>query len=144
FADGALIDAGGDIGVFGDTRDGGPWHVALAAAPPDRRCIAQLRGGGIATSSVLRRAWTHNDKTAHHLIDPLTGEPASSDVLEATVWARNTLLAEVAAKALVLRGAAFAPRIRSWLPESVCAWTTTTGEFRADSAFREEVLACAV
>ncbi len=27
---------------------------------------------------------------------------------------------------------------------AVCAWTTTTGEFRADSAFREEVLACAV
>ncbi len=141
---GALIDAGGDIGVFGDPPQDRSWYVSMALNGARVAPIAHLRSGGIATSSVLRRAWTHNGRAAHHLIDPATGQPSASDVLEATVWARSTFVAEVAAKALVLRGTALAPTVRRWFPEAVCAWTTTDGNINVDSAFHEEVLACVV
>lgn len=142
--DGAFIDAGGDIGVFGPAPGGGPWWIDVDAPgrddPPLR---AALRGGGIATSSVLRRAWIGPAGPAHHLIDPRSQRPAQSDVVQATAWARSTLWAEVATKALVIGGRGMAPEIRTWLPEVVLATTTRDGAFEPDPAFREEVLTCA-
>ena len=40
----------------------------------------------------------------HHLIDPLTGEPSESDVVQVTVLAATAWAAEVLAKTSLLRG----------------------------------------
>jgi len=140
--EGALIDAGGDVGVVGRAKGDGIWWVDVERPGWGDVGRVGLRGGGVATSSVLRRAWDGPDGPAHHLIDPRTGLPSRGDIVQATVWARSPLWAEVAAKCLVIRGSAYAPTLRSWLPEAVLAWTTDTGAFIEDAALREEVLSC--
>ena len=49
----------------------------------------------------MRRAWGPG---LHHIIDPLTGAPARTSVLQATVWAPTCAEAEVLATWALLRG----------------------------------------
>src|SRR5204863_8925353 len=72
-----------------------------------------MSAGGVATSGIGRRSWIGADGLpAHHLLDPSTGRPAFTGVVQATALARTALDAEVRAKAALLSGPAGAPR---WL-----------------------------
>ena len=101
-----LIDLGGDITTAGRAPEGG-WRVDIEN-PFDRSssiATANLPWGAIATSSRSRRRWVAPDGTErHHLIDPTTGEPSTSDVAAATIIAGECWLAESVAKAAVLAG----------------------------------------
>jgi thiamine biosynthesis lipoprotein len=68
---------------------------------------------GIATSGIGRRSWrTRDGRPAHHLLDPASGEPAFTGVVQTTAIASSALAAEIAAKAALLSG----PRAaRGWL-----------------------------
>ncbi len=102
-----LVDAGGDIALSGPRRDGSPWPIEVAdPLHPDRGlALLMLRRGGVATSGVDYRRWLHHGKWQHHLIDPRTGDPASTDLLTATVIAPTLSLAEMAAKVVLILGA---------------------------------------
>jgi thiamine biosynthesis lipoprotein len=63
-----------------------------------------IRDGGLATSSVLGRAWRRGGAWLHHIIDPRTGEPARSCWRTATVAAATCVDANVASTAAILRG----------------------------------------
>jgi thiamine biosynthesis lipoprotein len=72
-----------------------------------------LATGGVATSGVGRRSWRDADgRPAHHLLDPATGRPAYTGIVQATALAPTALEAEVRAKAALLGGPAQAAR---WL-----------------------------
>ncbi|HSD79319.1 MAG TPA: FAD:protein FMN transferase, partial [Solirubrobacteraceae bacterium] len=63
--------------------------------------------GAVATSGVTRRRWRTAGGTgpaAHHLLDPATGRPAWTGVLQATALAPTAAEAEVRAKAALLAG----------------------------------------
>jgi thiamine biosynthesis lipoprotein len=93
-----LVNAGGDIA----TR-GGSWPVGVETA--GEPLTLELTGSALATSGRDRRRWRRDGRELHHLIDPLTGEPAESDVLRVTVVADDAVEAEVRAKSLFLAGA---------------------------------------
>jgi FAD:protein FMN transferase len=64
-----------------------------------------LADAGVATSGITRRSWIGpGARAAHQLLDPSTGEPAFTGVLQATAVAPTALLAEVHAKAALLSG----------------------------------------
>jgi thiamine biosynthesis lipoprotein len=52
----------------------------------------------------LRRRWTIDGVERHHLVDPRTGAPSTSDLVHVTVVAARAWVAEVLAKAVLLRG----------------------------------------
>jgi thiamine biosynthesis lipoprotein len=96
-----LVDAGGDIA----TR-GGSWPVGVETTGDP--ITLELRDVALATSGRDRRRWRRGGRELHHLIDPRTGAPASTDLLRVTVVAPDAVDAEVAAKALFLAGSAAA------------------------------------
>jgi thiamine biosynthesis lipoprotein len=102
----ALVDAGGDIAISGPRPGGQPWAVGIRDPfqPETHFETLRLEGGGVATSGTDYHRWQQDGVWNHHLIDPRTGLPAESDVLAATVIAPDTLLAEAAAKAVVIAG----------------------------------------
>ena len=106
----ALVSAGGDLAVLGER----PWPVAVAAA--DGEAVLSLAAGALATSSTEQRRWRTAHGEMHHLIDPRTRRPATSDLVRVTVHAPTCEAAEVAAKtALILgsdEGVAFLERHR--------------------------------
>jgi thiamine biosynthesis lipoprotein len=107
------VDCAGDVRVGGA---GGPAReVRVAGAFGEELLHAfALRHAGVATSGIGRRSWLDAaGAPAHHLLDPATGRPAFTGVVQATALAPTALEAEWRAKAAVLAGPAAAPR---WLP----------------------------
>ena len=99
-----LVNAGGDIA----TRDG-VWTIAVET--PDGPLALELSGScALATSGRDSRRWRRPGRELHHIIDPATGEPSSSDLLRVTVVACDAVDAEVTAKALFLAGSEAARR----------------------------------
>ena len=106
-AEGVCVNLGGDLRVSGRAPAGGSWTVAieheLAVEPV---VLVALTEGAVATSTTLRRRWTVDGRPHHHLIDPRTGEPSESDLTLVAVVAGEAWIAEVLAKAELLRGSA--------------------------------------
>jgi thiamine biosynthesis lipoprotein len=75
----------------------------------------ELARGGVATSGIGRRAWLdRHGRPAHHLLDPATGKPAFTGIVQVTALADTALAAEMRAKAALLSGPRGALR---WLPD---------------------------
>jgi thiamine biosynthesis lipoprotein len=93
-----LVSAGGDIA----TR-AGSWPVGVETE--GGTITLELSGRALATSGQDRRTWRRNGRAMHHLIDPRTGAPATSDIVRITVVATDAVDAEVLATSLFLAGA---------------------------------------
>jgi FAD:protein FMN transferase len=91
------------IECLGDVRAGGGRRTLRVSSPWDDGAVAELAltDGAAATSGVTKRGW--------HLVDPATGRPARTGVVQATALAPTALEAEVRAKAALLAGPDDAP-----------------------------------
>jgi thiamine biosynthesis lipoprotein len=106
------IDAAGDLRIGGCAGIGRPVRVA---SPFDASVLHEyeIRDGGVATSGISRRSWLDDEgRPAHHLLDPSTGRPAFTGIVQATALAPSALEAEIRAKAALLSGPTRAP---GWL-----------------------------
>jgi thiamine biosynthesis lipoprotein len=106
------------INCAGDMRLGGAGGVARPVevqSPFDGSVLHTFRraAGGVATSGIGRRSWRDRDgRPAHHLLDPSSGRPAFTGIVQVTALADSALTAEIRAKAALLSG----PRgARRWL-----------------------------
>jgi len=108
------VDCAGDLRIGGTAGLPRTVHVT---SPLDGRPLhaLQVTSGGVATSGIARRAWLDTrGRPAHHLLDPATGRPAYTGLLQVTALARTALGAEVRAKAALLSGPEGA---HAWLPD---------------------------
>lgn len=108
-----LISCGGDIRIGGRDAQASPYDVAVEHPISGRRAhVFRLRSGGVATSGVNVRAWRREDgSTAHHLLDPSTGQSCWSGLVGATALGPTSVGAETLAKAALLSGPDDARRI---------------------------------
>jgi FAD:protein FMN transferase len=98
-----VVDAGGDLRLGG--TDPAPRLVRIDH--PTKEDFAHelsLARGGVATSGIKTRLWRTDDGFAHHLLDPATGKPAWTGVIQATALGRTALEAETLAKMAFLSG----------------------------------------
>jgi thiamine biosynthesis lipoprotein len=110
-----VVDAGGDIRIGGaeararrvDVDD--PFGDGTAHS-------FELAAGAVATSGIGTRLWRAADAYAHHLIDPGSGLPAWTGIVQATAVADTAVEAEMLAKAALLSG-----------PEGAGAWLADRG-----------------
>lgn len=98
------IDCCGDARIGGTAGQPRPVRVEDPCGGEPIRSL-QVSHGGIATSGVTRRSWEGEDGApAHHLLDPATGAPAFTGVVQATALAPTAFLADVHAKWALLSG----------------------------------------
>jgi thiamine biosynthesis lipoprotein len=98
------VNCGGDIRIGGSA---GLARQVLVDDPFGGAALHEfeIRDGAVATSGIGRRAWLDRDGCpAHHLLDPGSGEPAFTGIVQATALAPTAQLAEVLAKTALLRG----------------------------------------
>jgi thiamine biosynthesis lipoprotein len=111
-----VISLGGDVAaICGAERAAWPVLVSDTAGPgmdvPGQTIM--LGTGGLATSSIRHRWWSHDGDVVHHILDPRTGRPAMTTVASATVRAASCVAANAASTAAVILGSA-AP---AWLEQ---------------------------
>lgn len=112
--DSFAVDAAGDVRFGG--RNTLPRPIAIAA-PAGGAVLHtfELQQGAAATSGIGRRAWSDAEgHPGHHLLDPATGRPAFTGLVQVTALATTGLEAELRAKAALLSGPA---RAVEWLPD---------------------------
>lgn len=95
-----VVDCAGDVRLGGTAHLERVVHVANPNGSPDPIYSFHLHAAAVATSGTTRRAWVGG----HHLIDPRTGAPANTGIVQVTALAPTGLLAEVRAKAALLSG----------------------------------------
>ncbi len=109
---GAIVDADGDLAVR--CPPGRHWAVAIDDPRDPEAMLAVLHLSaaagtwpsrwGVATSGTSVHRWGRAGEARHHLIDPHTGVPAVTDVVQATIVAGSASEAEGLAKAAVIAG----------------------------------------
>jgi thiamine biosynthesis lipoprotein len=102
--DAFVVDCGGDLRLGGCYAPAREVHVAN----PFEDAVVHtftLRSGAAATSGIGRRSWIDADgHVSHHLLDPGTGRPAYTGIVQATALAPTVTEAETLSKAALLRG----------------------------------------
>lgn len=104
-ASGALVGVAGDVVVRGQPPDGNAWRIGIEDPANGSVEMEQVRlcEGSVATSSTRKRRWKGDAGWVHHLIDPQTGMPGSSEVWSATVIAATGAKAESLTKTCMFR-----------------------------------------
>ncbi len=112
----AVVDADGDIAVrlapdrrcrvrIDDPRVPGALLAELELRPEHG---AEAASGqtmfGVATSGTSVHRWRREGRATHHLIDPRTGRPAATDLVQVSVVGRSAREAEARAKAALILG----------------------------------------
>ena len=107
------------VNCMGDLRVGGTLgearQVSIGSPLGGGGPVAEIRvtDGAVATSGTTKRSWSAGEERLHHLIDPTTGKPAKTGVIQVSAVASTTTEAEARAKAALLSG----PEAASdWLP----------------------------
>lgn len=101
----AMINAGGDITVYGEPEPGQPWRIGVRHPQAADRllCIVEISGrGAVATSGNYERGL--------HMLNPNTGEPARA-LASATVIGPDLTFADALATALFVSGGEALERI---------------------------------
>jgi len=106
-----VVDCGGDMRLGGRL---GLAREVNVASPFDESILHTftIASGGVATSGVGRRSWLDRDgRPAHHLLDPATGQPAFTGIVQVTALAPTATEAESLSKAALLSGPVAAERV---------------------------------
>ena len=107
---GYWFSLGGDIVCGGNDTTGKPWEVGVQSALNHEAVVDTISNVSseelaIATSGVMKRRGVKDGSTWHHIIDPRTGLPSSTNILTVTVTAKKATNADVYAKCIVIAGA---------------------------------------
>jgi len=126
----ALIDAAGDIAISGPRLDGGSWQIGVGDPFHQGEEIETLHLNecGVATSGKDRRRWSRDGILKHHIIDPLTHQPAETDLLTVTVIGQDVMQAEAAAKAVFILGSRLGLEWIEARPEFAALFILDNGE----------------
>jgi thiamine biosynthesis lipoprotein len=142
FAQGVMVEAGGDIAVHGKSAPDLNWRIGVEDpwdVSSDPLTVIEIESGAIATSSLRLRRWIHNGVQQHHLIDPKTGVPGGDGLMAVSVIHEFAYVAEVWSKSLFLSGVK-AIEIDAAKENLAVAWVTQTGELFYNKAFEAKVI----
>lgn len=136
---GVMVNLGGDIVLWGSPATADRWTVEVEdsrlprdSAPVTVWQVDASRGPvAVATSTTLRRRWGAG---VHHVIDPRTGQPSASDVLQATVMAGSGARAEALATMALVMGSQGARLRLADRPQPHVLITTDVAHPKPDTA----------
>lgn len=100
-----LINAGGDLKVLGERKDGQPWNIGLQHPRQPEKMIASftLKDKAVATSGDYQKYFIKEKTRYHHILDPANGMPARG-VISCTIVAENVMDADALATTVFVLG----------------------------------------
>jgi len=106
----AMVEIGGEVRTFGTNDRGEAWRIGIQDPLIDPEeyqppfAVVNLEDRSIATSGNYRNFYQIGDKTYAHIIDPRTGKMSKKNILSASVFAPNCMLADAYATAFMVLG----------------------------------------
>jgi len=103
----AIINLGGNVYTVGAKRNGEKWRVAIQKPygnAGESFYSVLSSDDAVVTSGAYQRFETVGGKTYHHIFDPKTGKPSTSDVVSATVISSDGAMADAFSTAVFVLG----------------------------------------
>ncbi len=101
-----LINLGGNVYAIGKKADGTPWSIAIQNPDSNKGYLGTLKvtDKAVITSGGYERFFEENGMVYHHIIDPITGSPASSGASSVTIVSSDPTLADALSTSLFVLG----------------------------------------
>lgn len=107
----AIVNLGGNVVVLGGRPDGTPWRVGLRSPVSSNGGLQEqafaavsMTDGSAVTSGTYERGFVRDGVRYHHILDPRTGHPSTSDLISATVLSKASIDGDGFSTALVIMG----------------------------------------
>ncbi len=104
---GGMINAGSSIAVFGSKQDGSAFNVALRdprGSLEDYIGVLHVSDLCISTSGDYERYFIRDGVRYHHILDPRTGRPADSGLMQVTILSEDCALGDALSTACFVLG----------------------------------------
>ena len=101
------LSIGGNMLVLGDAPDGKPFVIGIRDPLKDSNsyfATIDITGYTMATSSAAEIFFEEDGVTYHHILDPKTGYPSDTDLLQVTVVSEDGLLADALSTTIFSKG----------------------------------------
>lgn len=100
-----LVNAGGDLKVFGKKPDGSPWNIGIQNPEDAQTVMASiiLEDSALVTSGDYERYIIYDGVKYHHILDPKTGWPARG-CKSVSVACESALEADILSTSLFVMG----------------------------------------
>lgn len=101
-----IIDFGGNIVTIGEKEDGSSWNVGITNPfhPGEVYASLSVKDKCIVTSGNYERYFERDGIRYHHILDPLTGYPAKSGVISATIIGADSVQCDALSTASFIMG----------------------------------------
>ena len=136
-----IVNLGGNVIVLGGKPDGSAWRVglrtpvsSLAQDGEGHFASVLVRDCSVVTSGIYERSFTREHTLYHHILDPKTGFPATSDLLSASIISKRSLDADGYSTALIIMGLDKALDFVASNDDIEAVFITREGEVYASSA----------
>lgn len=106
-ASGGMISAGSSIYVYGKKPDGSKFRVALRDPRGDENSaigVLTLSDTTISTSGDYERYFEKDGVRYHHILDPRTGYPADSGLMQVTIISDDSVMGDALSTACFVSG----------------------------------------
>ena len=103
----AIINLGGNIFVIGEKDSGKKWKVGIQnplGHYGEYVAIIEVSDETVVTSGSYERFFKSNGKVYHHIFDTKNGYPKETDLLSATIIAKNSTKADALSTTLFILG----------------------------------------
>lgn len=102
----ALLDFGGNILTIGAKPDGSPWRVGVLDPDSEGNLgVLELSGQGVSVSGGYEKYFVGEDGERYwHILNPATGEPARSGLVQAAVVSDESKRCDALSTALFVMG----------------------------------------
>lgn len=135
----AIINIGGDLTVMGQVK-GRSARIGVRSPRSDDALgwLEVLDGEAVMTSGDYERFFEHDGKRYQHVLDPRTGYPVQQSV-SASVVHEDAVLADAAATALLVAGAAEFEEICELMDLDSALVVSASGDMRLTEAMRKRL-----
>ncbi len=103
----AVLNFGGNVYTVGRKSDGSAFRVAVRdpqSEAEEGMLVLSVGDTSVVTSGTYERFFIEDGVKYHHILDPVTGYPAASDLDSATVICESSMTADAYATACIVLG----------------------------------------
>ena len=103
----AIVNLGGNIKVLGKKSKEELWNVGIYYPQKNSNsiiCSLQLEDKSVVTSGGYERAFIYNNNLYHHILNPITGKPAETDLKSITIISDSSLEGDALSTPLFIMG----------------------------------------